>query len=43
MLNSGGFVVGLTEISVGGFETFARGLVKDTFDLSGRSRIPRAS
>ena len=36
-LNSGGFVVAVTSAYVGAFDTFSRGLIKDTFDLLSRS------
>jgi GGDEF domain-containing protein len=38
-LNSGGFVVAVTAAYVGAFEAFARGLIKDTFDLVNRSGL----
>jgi len=38
-LNSGGFVTTVTSAYVAGFEAFARGLIKDTFDLLTRSGL----
>lgn len=38
-LNSGGFVITVTSACVAGFENFARGLIKDTFDLLNRSGL----
>jgi diguanylate cyclase (GGDEF)-like protein len=38
-LNSGGFVTIVTSAYVAGFEAFARGLIKDTFDLLNRSAL----
>jgi hypothetical protein len=38
-LNSGGFVTAVTSSYIGAFEAFARGLIKDTFDLMNRSRL----
>jgi diguanylate cyclase (GGDEF)-like protein len=38
-LNSGRFVTNVTGAYVAGFETFARGLIKDTFDLLTRSGL----
>jgi diguanylate cyclase (GGDEF)-like protein len=38
-LNSGGFVVAVTSAYAGAFDAFARGLIKDTFDLLSRSGL----
>lgn len=38
-LQSGGFVSAVTSAFAGGFEAFAHGLIKDTFDLLSRSGL----